>query len=363
MEYLEGETLEELLRQRGKLSPKEAVRIAFLAALGLQHICEQGMVHRDLKPGNLMLCPAPGPNENTFRSMVKILDIGLGRTLFDPKSQNPGENLTQVGSILGTPDYLAPEQATDARRADIRSDIYGLGCTLYHALTGQPPFPDNNPLRLVLRHANEPPRPLSDFDPEIPAELDQIVATMMAKNPAQRFQTPGQVANALKAFLAAEAIHAKPVAAELPSYLEWLKKPAAVAPRRDPEVTPPIFPLPDKAPKPVIASQPLPTAEKILKIRLRKTKLKRIVAAHLRKEGILPPAGKPRPLEVNVEPVAARYLARARYGARVGRDLLMLLLGACSVLAVVALLWLLTYLFPEWLRGIGLTLPDTPPHE
>lgn len=202
MEYLEGETLEGVLKTRGKLTAKEAVRLAFLSALGLQHIHEKGLVHRDLKPGNLMLSPAPEPHENTLRSMVKILDIGLGRMLFDPDSREARDDLTNEGAILGTPDYLAPEQARDARRADIRADLYSLGCILYQTLAGKPPFPDDNIVRQLLRHATQQPQPLQDFNPNLPAGLNEVVSTLMAKNPAQRYPTPAEAAAALRGLLA-----------------------------------------------------------------------------------------------------------------------------------------------------------------
>jgi serine/threonine-protein kinase len=105
------------------------------------------LVHRDIKPANLMLCPAPPPLENTLRSMVKILDLGLGRKLFNPESRDASMQLTDACSSLGTPDYLAPQQTRDARKADIRSDLYSLGCTLNHALAGESPFADNNLVR------------------------------------------------------------------------------------------------------------------------------------------------------------------------------------------------------------------------
>jgi serine/threonine protein kinase len=204
MEHLEGASLQEILEDRKALPPGEAARIGLLAALGLQHVCERSMVHRDLNPANLMLVPAPGPGQSTLRAQVKLVDIGLGRMLFDPTSLSTTQGLTNEEDLLGTPDYLAPEQARDARRADIRSDVYSLGCTLYHALAGRPPFPDDNPIRQVLRHANEQPRPLPEIRVEVPPTLDCIVATMLAKDPAQRYQTPALAAKALQAFLASQ---------------------------------------------------------------------------------------------------------------------------------------------------------------
>jgi serine/threonine protein kinase len=205
MEHLEGETLEALLKERGTLSPVEAVRIAFLTTLGMQHIHEQGLVHRDLNPANLMLCPAPPEGENTLRSSVKILNIGLGRKLFDPRGDAVSEGLTNEESMLGSPDYLAPEQARDARRVDIRADIYSLGCTLYHMLAGRPPFQDNNLVRQILRHANEEARALPELNPAIGPKLSQVVATMLAKGPGDRYQTPAAAAAALQGMLASKA--------------------------------------------------------------------------------------------------------------------------------------------------------------
>src|SRR5262249_53780005 len=140
-----------------------------------------------------------------LRSTVKILDIGLGRIFFDEHSPLPTAEppLTTEGMLLGTPDYLAPEQARNARAVDIRGDVYSLGCVLYHALTGQPPFPDTNLITQMLRHATEMPRPVKEFNPAVPDGLQQILNGMLAKDPSQRYPTPEQAAQALKVFLAA----------------------------------------------------------------------------------------------------------------------------------------------------------------
>src|SRR5262249_29577631 len=127
MEYLDGETLEEILTRRSRFPPPEAVRLVYQALQGLQHIHDQGLVHRDLKPANLMLVPVP-KKDDTSGCTVKILDIGLGRGLIDTgfnAEQDPG--LTGEGVLLGTPDYMAPEQARDPRSTDIRADVYSLG--------------------------------------------------------------------------------------------------------------------------------------------------------------------------------------------------------------------------------------------
>ncbi|HEY7156124.1 MAG TPA: protein kinase [Gemmataceae bacterium] len=227
MEYLEGETLEEVLKRRGKLPTPEAVRLIHQALLGLECLHQEGMVHRDLNPGNLMLVPGAGIGQarDTLKATVKILDIGLGRALFDEADAAGGAdaNLTADGAILGTPDYMAPEQARDSHTADIRSDIYSLGCTLFHALAGQLPFPDSNVVRKMVRHASEPVPPLKKFNPAAPDGLQQIVNRMMAKDPAQRYPTPERAAQALQVFLAAGAEQAsREVNPKMRAFLQWL---------------------------------------------------------------------------------------------------------------------------------------------
>jgi serine/threonine protein kinase len=226
MEYLEGETLKEVLERRGRLPPAEAVRLVHQALLGLKHIHEQSLVHRDLEPGNLMLVPAPAPGQpdNTLQATLKILDIGLGRAVFDESVPAAGGmNLTVAGTVLGTPEYMAPEQAKDAHAVDIRADIYSLGCILYHCLTGQPPFPDKDIVRTMIRHATEPPALLKQFDPQVPDGLQPIVDRMLAKDPDHRYQTPALAAQALQAFQAGGQAPGTPNAEpRMSAYLQWL---------------------------------------------------------------------------------------------------------------------------------------------
>jgi len=225
MEHMEGEPLDETLARRKKLPPPEAARLIHQALLGLQHIFEKGMVHRDLKPATLFLTPAPtgGATETTLYSLIKIMDIGMGRATFDESSQmpDPDTQLTSDGTILGSADYLAPEQARSAHDSDIRADIYSLGCVLYHLLTGQPPFPDENMLSQIVRHATEPPRPVRELAPMTPDGLQQVLNWMMAKDPNHRYPTPSQAAQALQGFLLQTPAVAAPTVA--PAFQQYLQ--------------------------------------------------------------------------------------------------------------------------------------------
>lgn len=187
MEYVEGSNLAEVLERRGPMPVYVASHYIRQALFGLQHAHERNMVHRDLKPQNLML---------TAEGVVKILDFGLAR--FASEAADSTAGLTQMSTMMGTPDYMAPEQALDARRADIRADIYSLGCTLYCLLTGRPPFPEGTTMEKVTAHLQQPPRPLTEFG--VPKEVAQVAARMMAKSVADRFQTPMEAAEALAPF-------------------------------------------------------------------------------------------------------------------------------------------------------------------
>lgn len=203
MELLRGETLKDILLQRGRLPAPEAIRLIYQALLGLQHVHEQGLVHRDLEPANLIVLSKEAHRvDTTLNNTVKILDIGLGRAMFDVGAPGEGPvNLTSTGDQIGTPLYCAPEQSKDARQADIRSDIYSLGCVLYHILAGQPPFEDRGPIRLILSHAAEPPPRLATLNLGVPAGLQAVLDGMLAKDPALRFPTPDYVAQELRRFL------------------------------------------------------------------------------------------------------------------------------------------------------------------
>jgi eukaryotic-like serine/threonine-protein kinase len=220
MEHLEGETLEEVLARRKRLPTREAVSLVHQALLGLQAIHEEGLVHRDLRPGNLML--VGGQSDSTAGSTVKILDLGMGRALFEDGEGAPGFDLTQPGEMLGSSDCMSPEQARDAHNIDIRSDIYALGCVFYHTLAGEPPFADVSPVRQLLRHATEEPRPITQHNPEVPGGIEQVLSWMLAKDPAKRYPTPARAAQALGMFLAANSSQSRPTDASLNVYLAWV---------------------------------------------------------------------------------------------------------------------------------------------
>jgi serine/threonine protein kinase len=203
MEFLEGETLDEVLTRRKRLPWAEAVRLVHQALGGLQHLHEKRMIHRDVKPANMMLTPAATKPDTTWDATLKVLDIGLGRELFaeDTPEGQIETQLTVEGAVVGTPDYLAPEQAKDARSADIRADIYSLGCVLYHCLAGGPPFPAANIMTQMVMHATEKPPPIASTVADAPPGLQAVLDGMMAKSPADRYQTPAQAAAALAPLL------------------------------------------------------------------------------------------------------------------------------------------------------------------
>lgn len=216
MEFVEGMSLDRYVASKGPLPLNVAAGLIYHAAQGLQHAHEKGMIHRDIKPQNLM---------RTRDGGVKILDFGLARLASQALQCAPGiedENAadrpadaTRAGSLLGTPDYIAPEQATDAHQADIRADIYSLGCTLYFLLTGQPPFIGGSMLDKLHAHKTCEPTPIRLQRPEVPEELAAVLERMMAKDPAERYARPADLAKALKPIANSRPVAVAPQNSEL----------------------------------------------------------------------------------------------------------------------------------------------------
>ncbi len=206
MEYVEGLDLARTVKAKGPLSVVHACYFIHQAALGLQHAHELGMVHRDIKPSNLMLVRSGN------RAVIKILDFGLAKV----RRERPADGaLTAAGQWLGTPEFIAPEQIHDARQADIRADIYSLGCTFYYLLTGRPPFQATNLYEIYQAHHSMDAPLVNLVRPDVPVELALLVATMMAKEPEQRFQTPKELAQALVPFLKKETPMSQPSKPEI----------------------------------------------------------------------------------------------------------------------------------------------------
>ena len=176
MEFVEGIDLAKLVEKTGPAAGGAACDYIRQAALGLEHAHEQGMVHRDIKPHNLMLAPAATRRRGT----VKVIDFGLARFVSETASDSA---VTGENALMGTPDYIAPEQAQDPRKADIRADIYSLGCTLFHLLMGRSPLAGSN-LTQKLTASLTGKLPLSDLPASVPAELRMVLAKMVAKDPA-----------------------------------------------------------------------------------------------------------------------------------------------------------------------------------
>jgi len=192
MEYVEGTDLHRLVQKSGPLPVGQACTCARQAALGLQYAAERGLVHRDVKPSNLQLT-ADG-------KVVKVLDMGLARLQTADEPAKGAGGLTQAHAVMGTPDYIAPEQIIDPRRVDIRADIYSLGHTLYFLLAGRPPFADVRwEEKLVCQRKSEP-QPIEKVRPDVPPALGAVLRKMTAKRPEDRYLTPAAVADALAPF-------------------------------------------------------------------------------------------------------------------------------------------------------------------
>ena len=195
LEFIDGLDLARLVKNHGVLSVPETCEYMRQAALGLQHAHEQGFIHRDIKPSNIVVSGERHVPQARGPAHVKLLDMGLVRGGFE---ESPGDlDLTRDGTVVGTPDYMAPEQAKNSSTVDHRADLYGLGCTFYLLLTGKPPFPDGNAIEKLFQHQTDAPQPLQSLRHDVPPMLAHIVARLMAKKPADRFHSAGELAMAL----------------------------------------------------------------------------------------------------------------------------------------------------------------------
>ena len=197
MEYLNGAPLSRLVARRRQLPVPEACELIRQAALGLQAAHERGLVHRDVKPSNLMLA-----RDGAGHARVVVIDWGLVKRTSDSASSSfaAAHGLTGVGSTMGTADYMAPEQISDARGVDIRADVYSLGATLYCLLAGKPPFHDRQELEKLLAHQRDAFPSLERLRSDVPAGVAAVLRRMVEKDPARRFATPGEAAKALEPF-------------------------------------------------------------------------------------------------------------------------------------------------------------------
>ena len=217
MEYVEGTNLSQLVKRSGPLPIGQACEYIRQAAYGLAHAHEHGLVHRDVKPSNLIetwtsrpIDPTAGAGaEQRSRALwganmplIKILDMGLVR-LRVSGTLNAGAGLdTEKGTLMGTPDFMSPEQAMDAQKADIRSDLYGLGATFYFLIAGHVPFPGGTTLEKLIHQRMDEPPSMAHARPGVPPEVQAIVSKLMAKRPERRYQTPAELVKVLTVYLA-----------------------------------------------------------------------------------------------------------------------------------------------------------------
>jgi eukaryotic-like serine/threonine-protein kinase len=197
MEFVDGRTLRDLLRDDRRLLPERALEITDGVLRALDYSHRNGIVHRDIKPGNVML---------TRAGDVKVMDFGIARAVADSQM-----TMTQTAQVIGTAQYLSPEQAR-GERVDARSDLYSTGCLLYELLTGRPPFTGDSPVAIAYQHVKEDPVPPSQIDPEVPPWADAIVLKAMQKDPADRYQSAGEMRNDIQ-----RALSGAPLAAPMPA--------------------------------------------------------------------------------------------------------------------------------------------------
>jgi serine/threonine-protein kinase len=226
MEYVDGPNLEQLVRERGPLPVGQACDLMHQIAHGLQHAFEMGMVHRDIKPANLLVQPTGLDGRGPC--VAKILDFGLARLHDGEGEATQATIVTRPNVVMGTPDFLSPEQARSLHKVDIRSDLYSLGCTFYYLLTGKVPFPGGNSLEKLLRQSTEEPIPLEQLRLDVHAGVVQVVRRLMAKDPAARFPTPAELDAALAPFAVPGPLHGTAAAKASPFDLPATSTPSEI---------------------------------------------------------------------------------------------------------------------------------------
>ena len=180
-EFIEGVNIRDLVQQQGPLSVADAISYTLQVAEALSHASQRDVIHRDIKPSNVLITP---------EGRAKLVDMGLARL---HQVEHPDNDLTASGVTLGTFDYISPEQARDPRDADVRSDLYSLGCSFYYMLTGRPPFPEGTVLQKLLQHQSDDPLDPRQFRSDLPLEIGPILTRLLAKNPARRYQLPSEL--------------------------------------------------------------------------------------------------------------------------------------------------------------------------
>ena len=216
MEYVHGVDLSRLTRKVGNTPhsglehAEEACEYIRQAALGLHHAHEAGFVHRDIKPSNMIVSGERATPTSAHNAQVKILDLGLVRSILN-EEENLGNDLTRDGTVVGTPDYMSPEQGRNSSTVDRRADVYSLGCALFFLLKGHPPFPDGHPIDKLIRHQLDPIPNLRALRPDLHRDLVTIIEVMTNKKPDERFNTALEVAELLAAFSSNPSIRADAV--------------------------------------------------------------------------------------------------------------------------------------------------------